>query len=124
MAATRFYKPSAYSWANNAVNDYMKGVFSATTQCINTPVVEGSILPNTTGVGITWPGHTMSALSVKRVIHNPPATIVIWEDNTKTVAMCGDNDKYDEYFGFCVALAKRVYGTFRRAKKESQKWTK
>lgn len=46
----------------------------------------------------------------KKVIFNKPATIVFWEDGTKTVVKCSEDDEYSEYFGFLAALAKKIYG--------------
>ena len=55
-------------------------------------------------------------LSVKKVIFNDPATIVFWEDGTKTVVKCSKNDSFNPYNGFCAALAKKIYGTSRTRK--------
>lgn len=47
---------------------------------------------------------------IKNVIFNPPATIVFWEDNTKTVVKCGEDDEYDPEKGLAMAIAKRGLG--------------
>lgn len=47
---------------------------------------------------------------IKNVIFNPPATIVFWADNTKTVVKCGDGDEYDPEKGLAMAIAKRALG--------------
>lgn len=54
---------------------------------------------------------------VKRVIYNDPATIVLWEDGTKSVVMCMDGQPFDEYAGFCSAVVKKVFGSTSKAKK-------
>lgn len=46
----------------------------------------------------------------KQVIFNPPATIVYWDDDTKTVVKC-DNDEFSEEFGFAMACVRKIYGT-------------
>lgn len=46
---------------------------------------------------------------IKNVIFNDPATIVFWEDNTKTVVMC-DKEKYDPEKGFTMAVTKKALG--------------
>lgn len=51
---------------------------------------------------------------VEKIIFNPPATIVFWGDNTKTVVKCGADTQFNRYFGFCAALAKKVYGSNSR----------
>lgn len=48
---------------------------------------------------------------IKKVIFNPPATIVLWEDGTKTVVKC--QEEYDEYskeVGLAMCICKRAYG--------------
>lgn len=57
---------------------------------------------------------------IKRVIFNDPATGIIWNDGTKTVAKCVKGDKYDPEKGFAIAYAKKFGGkTFRE---EMEKW--
>ena len=53
----------------------------------------------------------------KRIIVNGRATIVIWEDGTKTVVKCMEGTTPDVYSGFTAALAKRVYGSNTQIKK-------
>jgi hypothetical protein len=48
---------------------------------------------------------------VKRIIFNDPATIVFWEDGTKTVVKCMQGYEFSEYYGFVCALAKKLYGS-------------
>ena len=50
------------------------------------------------------------SLDVRRIIKNGPATIVFWEDNTKTVVVRKKGEKDNMYYAFCAALAKRIYG--------------
>lgn len=47
---------------------------------------------------------------VKKIMHNGPATIVFWEDNTKTVVRLKEGDRYDPYAAFTAAVTKRLYG--------------
>lgn len=55
--------------------------------------------------------------NVKKIIFNPPATIVFWADGTKTVVKCADGTEFNPYFGFTSALAKKVYGNNSRVNK-------
>ena len=48
--------------------------------------------------------------TIKRVIFNDPATIVIWSDNTKTVVKCQPGDTYDREKGLAMCVAKRFLG--------------
>lgn len=47
---------------------------------------------------------------IKRVIFNNPATIILWEDKTKTVVKCGKNDSFDYEKGLAMAIVKKLYG--------------
>lgn len=47
---------------------------------------------------------------VKKVIFNPPYTIVFWEDEIKTIVKCGENEQYDPEKGLVMAMAKRLFG--------------
>lgn len=49
-------------------------------------------------------------LPIKKVIYNEPATIIFWEDGSKTVAKCEKNEKFDKEKGFMVALLKKTFG--------------
>lgn len=48
---------------------------------------------------------------IKKVIHNEPATIVIWSDGSKTVVKCSPNDEYDREKGLLMCIAKKQYGS-------------
>ncbi len=45
---------------------------------------------------------------IKKVIFNDPATIVFWEDGSKTVVKCEKGEKFDPEKGVAIALAKKV----------------
>jgi len=45
-----------------------------------------------------------------RVEFDPPATIVHWEDGSKTVVKCGPNETFDKEKGLAMAMAKRACG--------------
>ena len=48
---------------------------------------------------------------IKDVIFNPPATIVLWADGTKTVVKCQeDKDEYSKEVGLAMCICKKVYG--------------
>lgn len=46
---------------------------------------------------------------IKQVIFNPPATIVLWSDGTKTVVKAG-NEPFDKEKGLAMAICKRTCG--------------
>lgn len=49
-------------------------------------------------------------MEYKRVIFNKPATIVIWEDGTKTIVKCNKNDKFKKKTGFLMAYFQKTSG--------------
>ena len=53
----------------------------------------------------------------KRIIFNPPRTIVLWQDGTKTIVKCGEGDIYSQEMGYCMAFVRKVYGSRRKFKK-------
>lgn len=48
---------------------------------------------------------------IKNVHFSGPCTVVIWEDKTKTVVRCKDNDVVDYEKGLAMAIAKKALGT-------------
>ncbi len=57
---------------------------------------------------------------VRKVIFNPPATIILWEDGSKTVVKCAKGDRFDPEKGFLMAYGKKFYGAgfYRFVKRE------
>lgn len=47
--------------------------------------------------------------AIKEAIFYDPATIVYWNDGTKTVVKCQD-EEFDKEKGLLAAIAKKVYG--------------
>lgn len=54
-------------------------------------------------IGINFP-------KIERVMFNGPATIVFWQDDTKTVVKCREGDTFDPEKGIAMAIAKKVLG--------------
>jgi len=50
---------------------------------------------------------------IKDVIFSDPATIIFWNDGTKTVVKTQDGEKYDKEKGFAMAVCKKVFGNER-----------
>lgn len=50
-----------------------------------------------------------NTLSIKQVVFNPPATIVIWSDGSKTVVKA-ENEPFDKEKGLAMAICKRTSG--------------
>ncbi len=47
---------------------------------------------------------------IKRVIFNDPATIVFWNDGTKTVVKCMEGDTYSPEVGLAMCISKKMLG--------------
>ena len=59
--------------------------------------------------------------SIKNVIFNDPATIVFWNDGTKTVVKA-ENEPFDPEKGLAMAIAKKSLGNRGNYYNEFKKW--
>ena len=59
--------------------------------------------------GIITTAYSRDAFAIKNVIYNDPATIVYWEDGTKTVVKA-NNEKFDKEKGLAMCFAKKAMG--------------
>lgn len=60
---------------------------------------------------------------IKKVIFNEPATIVIWEDGTKTIVKYGkEHAVFDPEKGLAMAIAKKALGNTGRYYETFKKW--
>lgn len=55
-------------------------------------------------------GKSINSMGVKKVIFNDPATIVLWNDGTKTVVKCSENDIFDPEKGLAFCFLKKLLG--------------
>lgn len=46
----------------------------------------------------------------KKIIFNGPATIILWDDGTKTVVKCQDGDTFDKEKGIALCFMKKSLG--------------
>lgn len=69
----------------------------------------------------TFP-YSMFDPSIEKVIFHDPATIVFWEDGTKTVVKCGENDIFDPEKGLAMAIAKKALGNEGNYYNAIKKW--
>lgn len=58
---------------------------------------------------------------IKNVIYSDPATIVFWEDGTKTVVKC-KNEKFDPEKGLAMAFSKKILGNKGNYYNVFKKW--
>lgn len=62
-----------------------------------------------------------TTLPITNVIFSPPATIVFWNDGTKTVVKC-ENEVYDPEKGLAMAISKRALGNKGNYFETFKKW--
>lgn len=60
----------------------------------------------------------------KKVIYNPPATIVLWADGSKTVVKCSPDDVYDPEKGLYLCFMKKFINNDTEFKKILREETK
>ena len=66
----------------------------------------------------------MCRVSIRKVIFNDPATIVLWSDGTKTVVKCVPEDSYDMEKGLAMAIVKKMAGNDNRFHKVFKQYPK
>lgn len=49
-------------------------------------------------------------IAPKEVIFAPPATIVYWQDGSRTVVKCSEEDEFSEEMGFILCFMKKSFG--------------
>ena len=77
---------------HNIINNYCNNDATATYTVFNFVRTAQTVIPK-----------------IKDVIYNDPATIVFWEDGTKTVVKC-KNEKFDPEKGLAMAFSKKILG--------------
>ena len=60
--------------------------------------------------------------SIKKVIFNDPATVVIWSDGTKTVVKCQPGDVYSKELGLAMCISKKYLGNKGNFNEVFKKW--
>ena len=67
---------------------------------------------------VLFPGSFAKKIpTIEKVIFNPPATIVIWSDGTKTITKArkgkkkSETDEFSEEIGLAMAIAKKYFGS-------------
>lgn len=61
-------------------------------------------------------------MRIEKVIFNAPATVVLWEDGTKTIVKTGNDDIYDPEKGLAMAIAKKALGNQGNYYEVFKKW--
>ena len=63
----------------------------------------------------------LNFVQIKNVVFNPPATIVFWADNSKTVVKA-ENETFDPEKGLAMAIAKKALGNKGNYYETFKKW--
>ena len=65
-------------------------------------------------------------INAKKIIFNPPATIILWTDGDKTVAKCSKNEIFDPEKGIAMCTLKKLLTQkgYNSMRKEASKWIK
>lgn len=63
----------------------------------------------------------MPSCEIECVIVNGPATIVFWDDGTKTVVKLAEGERWSPEVALCFALAKKVWGSNSQIHKLAKK---
>ena len=66
--------------------------------------------------------NTTKLPEIKDVIFNEPATIVMWNDGTKTVVKCQEGEGYDPEKGMAMAISKKALGNKGNYCEVFKKW--
>lgn len=90
--------------------------FEVEKYCYNDVIATRDFLNSTYGIG------SLRIPEIKNVIFNDPATIVFWEDGTKTVVKCQDGDEFDPEKGLAMAIVKKAYGNKGSYCNKLKKW--
>jgi len=61
-------------------------------------------------------------LKIKKIIFNPPATVILWEDGTKTVVKCAEDDEFNPETGVAMCYVKKIYGSRHAFSKMVEKY--
>lgn len=81
----------------------------------------GSSISGSLRNGYTYTRKGYSDVNIKKVIFNDPATIVFWEDETKTVVKAS-NEPFDPEKGLAMAIVKKAFGNKGNYFNTIKKW--
>lgn len=77
----------------------------------NLPSVHHEAFCNANGLPIIKYNSNKNAIpEIKELVFNDPATIIFWEDGTKTIVKTQNGEAFDKEKGFCMAVVKKLFG--------------
>ena len=71
---------------------------------------------------LVYPFNGMTGLKIKKVIFNGPATIIEWDDYTKTIVKCQNGEPFDQEKGVAMAICKKLLGNTPYFNNYIKKW--
>lgn len=81
----------------------------------NTVITASAYLHPTNRCSFVFRKPDSNPLTITNVIFNPPATIVFWSDNTKTVVKCDTSlEDYDPEKGIAMAISRKMLADNKR----------
>lgn len=93
-----------WKWPNKTTNNAYRDVLDSL--CYANSIIEKEKEKKDMHTNYT----RMYVPSIKKVIFNNPATIVIWNDGSKTTVKCSERDKYSEEVGLAMCISKKALG--------------
>lgn len=96
--------------------DFLNSNFEVNKYCYNDVIAARDFLNSIYGIS------SSHIPEIKNVIFNDPATIVFWDDGTKTVVKCQDGDEFDPEKGLSMAIVKKAYGNKGNYCNKLKKW--
>lgn len=63
-----------------------------------------------------------TGFGIKKVHFNPPVTVVLWEDGTKTIVRAQEGDDFDPEKGLAMAISKKALGNKGNFNEVFKKW--
>lgn len=109
--------------------DYTKYFKSLENYSYKRPTVAAEYVWNTNTGAFTFRPTTVTpkiTIAAKKVIFNPPATVIIWEDGDKTVVKCSKNESFDPEKGIAMCMLKKLLTQdgYNKMRKEASNWIK
>jgi len=73
---------------------------------------------------VSLPVPPINIPTIRKVIFNDPATIILWADGTKTVVKKQPGETFDPEKGMAMAVTKKAFGNKGRYYEQFKKWIK
>ena len=108
-------KMGMYRW-NNSYADWINRKYTTT---LNDSYI--SVLTKQDNKSVNKEKGQMNK-KIKKIILNNQATVIFWNDNSKTVVKCMDGEKYNPLNGIAIAFMKGILDkkTYNKLKKAAE----